>query len=54
MDNTAVQKDTGGQITYGGIGFIEGSESKVNQLAVSSTHIFRFFGGHTIHLRLPV
>ena len=24
------------------------SESKVNQLAVSSTHIFRLLGGHTL------
>jgi hypothetical protein len=48
IDNTAVQEHTGGQIVYGGLGFIEGSESKVNQLAVSSTHIFRFLGGHTL------
>ena len=47
-DNTLVEQGTGGSSTYGGIGFIEGSESKVNQLAVSSTHIFRFFGGHTL------
>ena len=50
QDNTAVQEGTGGAITYGGIGFIEGSESKVNQLAVASTHIFRFLGGHTLQL----
>jgi hypothetical protein len=48
IDNTAVQEGTGGQIIYGGLGFIEGSESKANQLAVSSTHIFRFLGGHTV------
>jgi len=47
-DNTAVQEGTGGSITYGGIGFLEGSEAKTNQLTVSSTHIFRFFGGHTV------
>jgi hypothetical protein len=47
-DNTAVQLGTGGAITYGGIGFNEASVSKVNQMAVSSTHIFRLWGGHTI------
>jgi hypothetical protein len=50
QDSTAVEEGTGGAITYGGIGFIEGSESKVNQLAVSSTHLFRFLGGHTLQL----
>ncbi len=48
IDETAVQQGTGGQITYGGVGFNELSESKVNQMAVSSTHIFRLWGGHTI------
>ncbi len=48
IDNTAVQLGTGGQITYGGIGFNEASNSHVNQMAASSTHIFRFFGGHQV------
>jgi len=48
VDNTPVQEGTGGQITYGGIGFDEASEAKVNQINLSSTHIFRFFGGHTL------
>ncbi len=47
-DNTAVQAGTGGSITYGGIGFNEASVSKVNQFAVSSTHIFRLWGSHNI------
>lgn len=47
-DNTPIQDGTGGAVVYGGIGFIEASEAKVNQLAVTSTHIFRFFGGHTL------
>jgi len=47
-DNTAVQLGTGGAITYGGIGFNEASVSKVNQMAVSSSHIFRLWGGHNI------
>jgi len=47
-DTTAVTEGTGGQITYGGIGFNEASESKVNQLTLSSTHIFRLLGGHTV------
>ena len=49
-NNVPVQEGTGGATIYGGLGFIEGSESKVNQLAVSSTHIFRFLGGHTVQL----
>lgn len=48
QDVTGPQQGTGGEITYGGIGFNELSESKVNQMAVSSTHIFRLWGGHTI------
>src|SRR5580698_10538939 len=48
IDNTAVQLGTGGQITYGGIGFNEASVSKVNQMAVSSNHILRLWGGHNI------
>lgn len=48
LDTTAAEEGTGGEITYGGVGFLEASESKVNQLAVSSTHIFRLFGGHTM------
>jgi len=48
IDTTAVTAGTGGQITYGGIGFNEASQSKVNQFTVASTHIFRFFGGHTV------
>ncbi len=43
-----VQLGTGGSITYGGIGFNEASQSHVNQMAASSTHIFRLFGGHTV------
>ena len=27
---------------------IEATESKVNQFTVASTHVFRFFGGHTL------
>jgi Carboxypeptidase regulatory-like domain/TonB-dependent Receptor Plug Domain len=46
-DNTAVQEGTGGQTIYGGLGFLENSEAKVNQLNVSSSHIFTFLGGHT-------
>ena len=49
QDSTPTQENPAlGSFTYGGIGFIEGSESKVNQLAVSSTHIFSFLGGHTL------
>jgi len=48
IDNTAVQLGTGGALQYGGIGFNESSQSHVNQFAVSSTHIFRLFGGHSV------
>src|SRR5580704_10460357 len=48
IDETAAQEGNGGQITYGGVGFNELSQSKVNQFTVASTHIFRFFGGHTL------
>jgi len=48
VDNTAVQLGTGGAITYGGIGFNEDTVSKVNQMAVSSSHVFRLWGGHNI------
>ena len=47
-DNTPVQNGTGGSVTYGGIGFIESTVSKVNQFTIASTHVFRFLGGHTI------
>ena len=47
-DNTAVQAGTGGAVTYGGVGFLEASEAKVNQMAVSSTHIFHLLGGHSV------
>ena len=48
IDTTAAQAGTGGQITYGGVGFLEASEAKVNQFTVASTHVFRFMGGHTL------
>ena len=47
-DNTPVQEGTGGAIIYGGLGHIQGSVARDNQLNVSSTHIFRLFGGHTL------
>ena len=40
--------DTGGQLVYGGIGFLEATESKDNQFTVSSSHIFTFLGAHTL------
>jgi len=48
IDVTGPEAGTGPQTTYGGLGFDEATESKVNQFAVSSTHVFRFFGGHTV------
>jgi hypothetical protein len=47
-NNVPVQEGTGGASTYGGIGYIQGSNAKDNQLAVSGTNIFRFLGGHTV------
>ncbi len=34
--------------TYGGLGFVEGTESKVNEASASSSHLFNFMGGHTL------
>ena len=34
--------------TYGGLGFLEGTESKVHEVSASSTHLFSFLGGHTV------
>src|SRR5712692_590953 len=34
--------------TYNGVGFLEGTESKVNELAATSSHLFNFLGGHTV------
>jgi hypothetical protein len=48
VDVTGEQLGTGGAITYGGIGFNEDTVSKTNQMAVSSTHIFHFLGGHQV------
>ena len=46
-DNVPVQEKTGPQKIYNGLGFIEGSESRVNQLAATSSHIVSFLGSHT-------
>jgi hypothetical protein len=34
--------------TYNGVGFLEGTESKVNELSATSSHLFSFLGGHTV------
>lgn len=47
-DNVPVQEKTGPQKIYNGLGFIEGSESRVNQVAATSSHILPFFGSHTL------
>ncbi len=46
-DNVPVQEGTGPREIYNGLGFIEGSESRVNQFSGNSSHVFRFLGGHT-------
>jgi hypothetical protein len=48
IDNTAVQRGTGGQIVSGGLGLLENTESRVNQLALSSTHRANWFGSHVL------
>src|SRR5205807_6727829 len=48
LDNTGIQEKTGPALTFNGLGFIEGSESRVNELAATSSHIVSFYGGHTI------
>ncbi len=50
VDNTALEDGTGGRMVYGGIGSIEATVSKVNQLAVASNHVFQFFGSHNLQL----
>lgn len=47
-DQTGVQEKTGPALLYNGLGFVEGSESRVNELAATSSHIVNFFGNHTI------
>ena len=47
-DNTPVQEKTGGAFSYGGLGFQETFESFGHQFNVVSSHIFNFFGGHSI------
>jgi len=46
-DNTAVQEKTGSAKVFNGLGFIEGSESRVNELAAGGTNFLTFLGGHT-------
>ncbi len=48
LDNVGVQEKTGPARTYNGLGFIEGSESRVNQVAATSSNIFTFIGAHTL------
>jgi hypothetical protein len=50
QDNTASELGTGCQcsVTYGGLGYIENYASKSHGFSVSSSHIFRLFGGHSL------
>jgi hypothetical protein len=46
IDNTAVQRGAGGQVIRGGLGLLDNNESRVNQLALSSTHRANWHGPH--------
>lgn len=46
QDNVPVQEGTGGQRIYNGLGFLEGTESRVHQFGVTSSHSVSFLGGH--------
>jgi hypothetical protein len=48
IDNTAVERGTGGQVIRGGLGLMEVTESRANQLALSSTHRGNWFGSHLL------
>ncbi len=47
-DNVPVQEKTGGRVIRNGLGFLEGTESRVHQLGLSSSHTGNFLGGHSI------
>src|SRR5262249_41714909 len=46
-DNTLVQSNTGGTVTYGGLGLLQNTTSPNHIFSVSSSHIFTFLGGHS-------
>lgn len=48
IDNTAIQRGTGGQIIRGGLGLLENTESRVNQFAWSSSYRGNFYGTHLL------
>jgi len=43
-----IDQTTPTQFTYGGVGALEATISKVNQMSAASTHVFRFLGSHTL------
>lgn len=50
IDNVPLQDGTGGQVIRNGVGFLEGTESRTNQFAVTSSHTFHLVGSHTLQL----
>lgn len=48
IDNTALQRGTGGQVIRGGLGQLENAESRGNQFAWSSTYRGTLGGSHAI------
>ena len=47
QDNIPTQEGTGSRVIRNGLGFLENTESRVNQMTVTSSHIFNALGGHT-------
>ena len=47
-DNTGIQEKTGPAKVSNGLGFLEGSESRVHEFSVTSSHNFRLLGSHTV------
>ncbi len=48
QDNIPVQEGTGSRVIRNGLGFLEGSESRVHQFSVSSSHMLHFAGTHNV------
>jgi outer membrane receptor for ferrienterochelin and colicin len=47
-DNVPVQEGTGSQLIRNGLGFLENTESHVDQVSASSSHYLEFAGSHTV------
>ena len=48
INNVPVQEKTGSRNVYGGVGSNEATISKVNQVTLASSHVFRLLGQHVV------